>query len=174
MARILCPRGGLKILLFFFIMLLSLGAYAALAPWANTQAKLYEMVLAEEQRIHAQDVVTIRVSGIAVIARNGDGCPQVDEYMVKAIVESVQLGVLKKGDMITIHYQDEYYLCPGPQTRNPRSLKSSENYSAYLSCSNNRCGLAGDAWSFHTKEEFNDEINQTIQEHESWNERRRK
>lgn len=58
----------------------------------------------------------------------------------------------------------------GPQTRNPRGLQQGERYSAYLTCDDYYCTLAGGAWSFHGADEFNEEYVATQREVEYWEE----
>ena len=146
-------------------------ANAALAPHHNNEAKLSEMKYAYISRDAAPDIIKIRVSEIEGIPDQGDGCPQIDSYTVKATVDAVEKGKLKINDNITIKYQRMYYLCPGPQTRSPKILVKGKTYSAYLKCNNNVCRLNGDAWSFHGKKEFEEEFDEAEFKSKLWDEK---
>lgn len=157
-----------KTLTLFFIFTTINTANAALAPQHNNERKLSEMKYAYLERIDAPDIITIRVAEVVGVSGIGDGCPQRDRYTVEAIVDTVQKGKLKVNDKITIKYQRMYYLCPGPQTRSPKILVKGKNYSAYLKCENKICTLKGDAWSFHGKKEFEDELDKAIFKKKLW------
>ena len=144
---------GLLFYLLASLYLLST-AQAALAPEHNTNRIYSEMLYANEDRMAAADVATIHITAVEGVANEGDGCPQIDEYTVTAIVKAVERGDLHAGDAITISYRSEYYLCPGPQTRNPRQLQKGSDYSAYLNCKQSQCRLGGGSWSFHSEKEF--------------------
>jgi len=158
--------------LIFFVLFLTINsANAALAPHHNNERKLSEMYYAYQERFVAPDVITIRVNEIEGVSGTGDGCPKRDRYTVEATVGSVEKGNLNVNEKITITYQRVYYLCPGPQTRSPKILVKGNNYSAYLKCNNKICSLKGDAWSFHSKKEFDDELDATIFKKKRWDER---
>ena len=158
-------------ILFLFLSLMTMNmAHAALAPNHNTDRKLGEMIEAQQERDQSPDVVTLHVNGVAMFSGWGDGCPQVDTYTVDVTVEAVVRGELRVGDDIQISYRSKYYRCPGPQTRNPKILESGERHSAYLKCDGNDCTLAGGAWSFHSEQEFTDELSATQGKKEYWDE----
>ena len=143
-------------------------AQAALAPQYNTERIHSEMLYASEDRMAATDVATIHVTAVEFVADDGDGCPQIDEYTITAIVKDVERGGLHEGDAITISYLSKYYLCPGPQTRNPRQLQKGSDYSAYLNCKQSQCRLGGDSWSFHSEKEFEQTLDAVEIEKARW------
>ena len=129
-------------------------AFAALPPAANNARMLGELEAAQKSRGLAPDVVQIEVLSVDSSADSANKCPEVKTYTVKAKLKSVQRGQLKVGDAVEISYKTRVYLCPGPQTRNPRPLTSGATYDAYLKCAEGRCELMGGAWSFDSESDF--------------------
>ena len=160
--------------LIVFVMYLAINsANAALAPHYNNERKISEMYYAHQERLVAPDIITFRVAYIKGLHGTGNGCPQRDRYNVEAIVSAVENGDLNVNDKITIHYQRVYYRCPGPQTRSPKILEQGETYIGYLKCDNKICRLNGGAWSFHSKKEFENELDAGLFKKKLWEERKR-
>ena len=161
----------IKSILMFFVLFLS-SSYAALPPWAAADIKEELMQEIENLRISSRDIIVMRTVEVELKTRVLDECPSIESWNIKAVVEDVQKGELKKGDLIRISYTQRMYRCPGPQRYYPKELKKDILTSAYLKCFEKECSIASGAWSFDSDDEFLSEFKETSQENEYWKDNR--
>lgn len=144
------------------------GSFAALPPQYAAQERMSAISAAQEQRKNALDVVRIKVVEANLKIEENDRCPAIEYWKIKARVEEVLRGSLAQGDTVDITYTRRINFCPGPEIFTPGQLLDLTIYEAYLNCSGKQCSLAAGAWSFHSENEFNNELDESQSDYNYW------